>query len=199
MDFRSEASPWAIRDLTEDIFGVCSECDHTGITVTHVNHTTGFPCQLRREFLGGGPRCTCIGMCVSLYLAFKSLKFFSLADAAPRVDLACLDVLLDGRHRTPSPSIACIDPRLTVLWPSPPASPSEEESSASVDDSWTAFDDCWDQESPDTRVSECVLDETTTSTLNTEGGSNESNTGPGKSLPISRERELRKTRSTVSC
>jgi hypothetical protein len=69
----------------------------------------------------------------------------------PRVDLACLDVLPDGRHRTPSPSIACIDPRLTVLWPSPPASPSEEESSASVDDGWTAFDD-WDQESPGARV-----------------------------------------------
>ena len=30
MDFRSEANSWAIRDLTEDIFGVCSELDHTG-------------------------------------------------------------------------------------------------------------------------------------------------------------------------
>jgi len=128
-----------------------------------------------------------------------------------------LDVLPDGRHRTPSPSIACIDPRLTVLWPSPPASPSEEESSASVDDGWTAFDD-WDQESPGTRVpgtysilfelcipaaahslaSECDLEGTTTPNLNAEGGFNESNTGAGKSLPI-RERELRKTRSTVSC
>jgi hypothetical protein len=130
------------------------------------------------------------------------------------VDLACLDVLPGGRHRTPSPSIACIDPRLTVLWPSPPASPSEEESSASVDDGWTAFDD-WDQESPGARVpgtylsycalpqqlthepSECVLEETATQTLNDESGSNESNTGPGMSFPI-RERELRKTRSTVS-
>jgi hypothetical protein len=102
-----------------------------------------------------------------------------------------------------------------VLWPSPPASPSEEESSASVDDGWTAFDS-WDQESPGARVpgtysfvlciaaaahsraSECVLEGKTTSTLNAEGGSNESNTGPGMSLPI-RERELRKTRSTVSC
>ena len=133
------------------------------------------------------------------------------------MDLACLDVLLDGRHRTPSPSIACIDPRLTVLWPSPPASPSEEESSASIDDGYTAFDD-WDQELPDARVpgtylsyrciaaaahslaSECVLEGTTTRTLNAEGGGSddESNTGPGKALPI-RERELRKTRSTVSC
>lgn len=134
----------------------------------------------------------------------------------PRVDVACLDVPPDGRHRTPSPSIACIDPRLTVLWPSPPASLSEEESSLSVDDGWTAFDD-WDQESPGARVpgtylsycalpqqlahsrgaSECVLEESTTQTLNAEGGPNELNAGPGESSPIG-EREVRKTRSTVS-
>jgi hypothetical protein len=69
------------------------------------------------------------------------------ADA--RVDLAWVDAVRDGRHRTPSPSIACIDPRLTVLWPSPPASPSEEETS--VDDGWSAFGD-WRQDSPCARV-----------------------------------------------
>jgi hypothetical protein len=103
-----------------------------------------------------------------------------------------------------------------VLWPSPPASLSEEESSASVDDGWTVFDDL-DQESPGARVpgtylsscafpqqlthepSECVLEGTTIQSLNVEGGPpNESNAGPGRSSPV-RERELRKTRSTVSC
>ncbi|KAI0279858.1 hypothetical protein BGY98DRAFT_395438 [Russula aff. rugulosa BPL654] len=171
MDFRSEASPWAIRDLTEDIFGVCSECDHNGL-------------QLPTP--------------ITLQVSPASCAESSWEEAPDaRVPGSCLDVLPDGRHRTPSPSIACIDPRLTVLWPSPPASLSEEESSASVDDGWTAFDD-WDQELPGARVPECVLEETVTRTLNAEGGSNESNTGPGQSLPI-RERELRKTRSTVSC
>ena len=136
MDFGSEASPWAIRGLTEDIFGVRSEYDTADSNYPRQSHT-GFPSQLRREFLGWDPRCTCAGMCVQILLANV------------RVDSACVDALRDGRHRTPSPSIACIDPRLTVLWPSPPASPSEEGSS--VDDGWSAFDD-WRQESPRARV-----------------------------------------------
>ncbi len=48
------------------------------------------------------------------------------------------------------------------------------------------------------RASECV-EEGTTVTLDDDGGSNESNTQPGKSSPNrEREREHRKTRSTVS-
>jgi len=68
-------------------------------------------------------------------------RSWSIANA--RVDLASMVAFWDGRHRTPSPSIPCIDPRLTVLWPSPahspPASPSEE---SSIEGDLSAFDDC---------------------------------------------------------
>ena len=113
------------------------------IPATHASHTTGFPSQLRREFLGGHRRCTCARM----YVLWPWSQKIGLL--TPRVDLAWVDAVRDGRHRTPSPSIACIDPRLTVLWPSPPASPSEEETS--VDDGWSAFGD-WRQDSPCARV-----------------------------------------------
>lgn len=65
MDFRSEASSWTIHYLAEDIIGVCFDCD-TGDDdyPPTFNHSTGFASQLRREFLGAGPGCTCTGMCV---------------------------------------------------------------------------------------------------------------------------------------
>jgi hypothetical protein len=57
--------------------------------------------------------------------------------------VASVDTLRGGRYTTPGPSVTCVDPKLTVLWPSPPASPSEEE--ASIDGACTASED-WPQD-----------------------------------------------------
>jgi hypothetical protein len=40
---------------------------------------------------------------------------------------APVDALRDGRYASPGPSVTCIDPKLTVLRSSPPASSSSEE------------------------------------------------------------------------
>ena len=142
MDFRSEASPWAIRGFTEDILAVCSKCDTSD---------TSYPCQLHHRIpQPAAPRVPGKGPQIHVYRNVCPLALESkILSPDARVDLAWVDAVRDGRHRTPSPSIACIDPRLTVLWPSPPASPSEEETS--VDDGWSAFDD-WRQDSPCARV-----------------------------------------------
>ncbi|KAH9977304.1 hypothetical protein BGW80DRAFT_845425 [Lactifluus volemus] len=51
------------------------------------------------------------------------------------MDLASVDAPWEERYTTPGPSVTCIDPKLTVLWPSSPAAlpPSEEEESIDGD------------------------------------------------------------------
>jgi len=108
------------------------------------------------------------------------------------VDLVSAEAPQDGRHRAPSPSVACIDPKLTLLWPSPPASPSEVESS--VDGDWSTYDDLL-QDSTPTRVEEGE------GIAQAETGSNGPNMQPpntGKSSPSNERRTTRSIQTQVN-
>ncbi|KAI9511338.1 hypothetical protein F5148DRAFT_358125 [Russula earlei] len=99
-----------------------------------------------------------------------------------------VEALQDRRHRTPSPSIACIDPRLTVLLQSPPASPSEEGSSADGD--WSPVED-----RPQESTRAYATEEKTAVTLGEDAGSNGPEARPNENAAFP-SGERRMTRST---